>query len=80
MSTKDNGSFEDMVLGNLEENLPQLRQIVITGIGDDGEVVVLGFDRDDDEGLMDENDVFRVLGMGVVGLSDLIDQETPDDE
>jgi len=82
MSEKEPGSesaFADEVMTSIEEELPELTKIVVVGVDRDGDVIVLGFDRADEDGLLDEIGVFRLLGQGISGLSDIIDQENADE-
>jgi len=68
-------SFEDEVLSSIEEELPELVKMVVVGMDRDGDVIVLGFDRKDEDGLLDEIGVFRLLGQGITGMSDIIEQD-----
>jgi hypothetical protein len=68
-------SFEDEVLSSIEEELPELVKMVVVGMDRDGDVIVLGFDRNDEDGLLDEIGVFRLLGQGITGMSDIIEQD-----
>jgi len=67
--------FEDEVLSSIEEELPELVKMVVVGMDRDGDVIVLGFDRKDEDGLLDEIGVFRLLGQGITGMSDIIEQD-----
>jgi len=49
--------------------------MVVVGMDRDGDVIVLGFDRKDEDGLLDEIGVFRLLGQGITGMSDIIEQD-----
>jgi hypothetical protein len=68
-------TFEDEVLSSIEEELPELVKMVVVGMDRDGDVIVLGFDRKDEDGLLDEIGVFRLLGQGITGMSDIIEQD-----
>jgi hypothetical protein len=68
-------AFEEEVLASIEEELPELTQMVVVGVDRDGDVIVLGFDRKDEDGLLDEIGVFRLLGQGISGLADIIEQD-----
>ena len=68
-------SFEDEVLSSIEEELPELVKMVVVGMDRDVDVIVLGFDRKDEDGLLDEIGVFRLLGQGITGMSDIIEQD-----
>jgi len=68
-------SFEDEVLSSIEEELPELVKMVVVGMDRDGDVIVLGFDRKDEDGLLEEIGVFRLLGQGITGMSDIIEQD-----
>ena len=68
-------TFEDEVLSSIEEELPELVKMVVVGRDRDGDVIVLGFDRKDEDGLLDEIGVFRLLGQGITGMSDIIEQD-----
>lgn len=68
-------NFEDEVLSSIEEELPELVKMVVVGMDRDGDVIVLGFDRNDEDGLLDEIGVFRLLGQGITGMSDIIEQD-----
>ena len=74
------GEFDEEVLSSIEEELPELTQMVVVGLDRDGDVIVLGFDRKDPDGLLDEIGVFRLLGQGIAGSADIIETEDETEE